>query len=102
MRLNRCFKISRANLCPADFWAVNRCRLRFRRWLRHTVRTEETAHVRNTGDRSSHGYASYWGRQSLVAIVRALKSALAKPVAPVYLYRTFVAAVACVLITSSA
>ena len=58
--------------------------------------------MRNTGDRSSRRYASYWGRQSLVLIARALKSALAKPVAPARLGRLFVSAVACVLITSSA
>jgi flagellar biosynthesis protein FliP len=58
--------------------------------------------VRNTGDRSSRGYASYWGRQSLALIARALKSALARPVAPARLGRLFVSAVACVLITSSA
>jgi flagellar biosynthesis protein FliP len=58
--------------------------------------------VCNTGDRSSRGRASHWGRQSLKWIERAFKSALAKPVAPARLGRLFISAVACVLITSSA
>jgi flagellar biosynthetic protein FliP len=58
--------------------------------------------VRNTGDRSSRSCAGYWGRQSLEWIARALKFALAKPVAPARMGRRFILAVACVLITSSA
>jgi flagellar biosynthetic protein FliP len=58
--------------------------------------------VCKASDRLNRRAASYCWRKGFVSIARALKSALAKPVAPVYLYRTFVAAVACVLITSSA
>jgi flagellar biosynthesis protein FliP len=58
--------------------------------------------VRNAGDRSSRRYASCWERQSLASMSRALKSALAKPVAPGSLGRVVLCAVACVLISSTA
>jgi flagellar biosynthetic protein FliP len=58
--------------------------------------------VCNTSDRWDPNSASFCGRKGLVSIARALKSALAKPVAPLLLCRIFVPAVAFVLITSSA
>jgi flagellar biosynthesis protein FliP len=58
--------------------------------------------VCNASNQSRRWHASFWGRQSLVRIARALRSALAKPVAPACLGRVFALAIACVLITSSA
>lgn len=56
----------------------------------------------NASDRLIRQSASCWLRQSLLSVARALKSALAKPVAPAAFGRIIVFAVACVLVTSSA